>query len=180
VDARLLLEDLASRGIHVEPRGEQLVVEPASTLTDNDRDLLRQLKPDLLELLTPASRCAGCSVPLGFTADPDRRVPHLCSTCGDTEMAVQRNPRFLLDARSLRTAWAGAVFELGELAGFPALPFKPAHTLTAGEHAWRRFVASRGVDDLRSALDALRSVVATLPLVPGSENGAGNGTGGAA
>lgn len=53
--ARALLEQLRSRGITVIPRGDRLAVRPAAQLTDIERALVRQLKPELLELVSGPS-----------------------------------------------------------------------------------------------------------------------------
>jgi len=51
MNAEALLVDLSGRGIRLTPDGDELVVEPASKLTDADRDLIRQYKPALLPVL---------------------------------------------------------------------------------------------------------------------------------
>src|SRR5262249_53983562 len=59
VNALDLLQDLAARGIFITPKAGKLTADaPAGVLTAVDRDLLTQLKPDLLGILetnmTPA------------------------------------------------------------------------------------------------------------------------------
>lgn len=49
--ARDLLDDLAGLGVHVAADGDQLVIRPASKLTDDMRAALRANKPELLALL---------------------------------------------------------------------------------------------------------------------------------
>lgn len=50
--ASALLEHLRSRGITVAQKGAGLAVRPAAQLTDSERALVRQLKPELLELVS--------------------------------------------------------------------------------------------------------------------------------
>ncbi len=53
MDAVRLIEDFRARGIRLIPEPPKLVVEPASRLTDADRQAIRALKPALMELLSP-------------------------------------------------------------------------------------------------------------------------------
>jgi hypothetical protein len=57
MDAHQLLNDFHIRGIRLIPEGHNLAVEPASRLTDTDREAIRQAKPELLRLLAPAPEC---------------------------------------------------------------------------------------------------------------------------
>jgi hypothetical protein len=67
------------------------------------------------------------------------------------------------DARALAAAWRGAASELGELAGYPRLPFKDAHAVHPGEAHWRVFVARASVPDLQLAVAALRRLLSATP-----------------
>ena len=67
-----LLLSLASAGLSVTAEAGRLVIRPASKLTDDMREALREAKPELLALLSdavagpaqavaiPARTCAGC------------------------------------------------------------------------------------------------------------------------
>jgi hypothetical protein len=50
-DAQSLLSSLGQRGIQLEADEGSLIAQPASKLTDQDRELIRQLKPALLNYL---------------------------------------------------------------------------------------------------------------------------------
>jgi hypothetical protein len=50
--AAQLLTDFALRGIQIVPCGNQLVVSPVSSLTDEGRVAIRLFKPELIRLLT--------------------------------------------------------------------------------------------------------------------------------
>lgn len=58
MDAYALLSELRSRGIALIPRGENLMAEPASLLSETDRVAIRQSKSDLLRILSKASAAA--------------------------------------------------------------------------------------------------------------------------
>jgi hypothetical protein len=49
--AETLLADLGRRGIRLTPDGFDLIVEPASKLTSQDRELIREHKPAILATL---------------------------------------------------------------------------------------------------------------------------------
>lgn len=53
-DAESLLTDLADRGIHLVLDNTDLIVQPASKLTDRDRFLIREYKSKLLVTLREA------------------------------------------------------------------------------------------------------------------------------
>ena len=50
-DAELLLTDFAARGIRLFPAGDNIIAEPASRLTDADRQAIRANKNDLIAYL---------------------------------------------------------------------------------------------------------------------------------
>ncbi len=52
MDAQALVQDLTSRGIKLVPNGSKLTVQPASRLTNQDREAIREHKPALLALAT--------------------------------------------------------------------------------------------------------------------------------
>jgi hypothetical protein len=50
MNARALLEDLTSQGVRLEADGERLIVDvPTGTMTDELRETLTDLKPEILE-----------------------------------------------------------------------------------------------------------------------------------
>lgn len=75
--------------------------------------------------------------------------------------AVQR-------ARDLAAAWRGAVRELGDLAGYPHLPFKPGHAVAPGAANWGTFIARASVPHLRMVVFALRDFIAVMPQPGGA------------
>ena len=66
-------------------------------------------------------------------------------------------------ARDLAAAWRGAVRELGDLAGYPHLPFKPGHSVAPGAANWGTFIARASVPQLRMVVFALRDFIAAMP-----------------
>ena len=53
MNAEMLLNDLARRGVRIEPRGDRLHIEaPSGVLSDDDREALKRWKQDLLVLLS--------------------------------------------------------------------------------------------------------------------------------
>jgi hypothetical protein len=52
MNAQALLENLQARGAALQINGAVVRVSPSSILTDDDRALIRELKPALLELLS--------------------------------------------------------------------------------------------------------------------------------
>jgi hypothetical protein len=84
------------------------------------------------------------------------------------ELLAPQTPPDFTDARELAAAWRGAVRELGDLAGYPKLGFKPGHAVTPGAAHWGVFVGRASVPDLRLAVAALRDLLASTPR-PGGE-----------
>jgi len=66
-------------------------------------------------------------------------------------------------ARDVAAAWRSAVRELGDLAGHPALPYKPGHSVGPGAATWGRFIAKASVPQLRLVEEALRTYLAAMP-----------------
>ncbi|MBM3946420.1 MAG: hypothetical protein FJ315_03330 [SAR202 cluster bacterium] len=65
-------------------------------------------------------------------------------------------------AHESRAAWAGAMRELAELAGWPELPFKSAHRVAPGPIPWGHFVRLASIADMRAVLTELQRIVANL------------------
>ena len=69
-------------------------------------------------------------------------------------------------AATLRDAWRRACFELGETAGWPALPFKPATSVAPGEAPWRLWMKRASVPDMVMVVVALHSHLETMAQPP--------------
>ena len=98
MSAAILVGELAARGIRLSVNGEAVRVEPASALTDEDRQAIRDHKPEILLILRsgPADRPR-----IGTAARPmpvrGRGLPTLdClwAKCGGS-MALHGRDRFL-------------------------------------------------------------------------------------
>ncbi len=84
-------------------------------------------------------------------------------------LLVSTAPPHLDGARDLAAAWRGAVRELGDLAGYPPLPFKPGHAVAPGAASWWTFIARASVPHLRMVVVALREFIAAMPRPGDSE-----------
>ena len=69
-------------------------------------------------------------------------------------------------ARTLREEWRRACFELGETAGWPALPFKPATSVGPGQALWRLWMKRASVPDMETVVEALHSHLETMAQPP--------------
>ena len=69
-------------------------------------------------------------------------------------------------AATLRDAWRRACFELGETAGWPALPFKPATSVGPGQALWRLWMKRASVPDMETVVEALHSHLETMAQPP--------------
>ena len=69
-------------------------------------------------------------------------------------------------AATLRDAWRRACFELGETAGWPELPFKPATSVAPGEAPWRLWMKRASVPDMVMVVGALHSHLETMAQPP--------------
>ena len=78
-------------------------------------------------------------------------------------LLVSSEPPDLHESRDLAAAWRGAVRELGDLAGYPHLPFKPGHAVAPGAANWGTFIARASVPHLRMVVFALRDFIAAEP-----------------
>jgi hypothetical protein len=69
MEIQSLLENLKARGIRLSTNGQRVVVEPASRLTDQDREAIRAAKPELLRALSDPmeilARLKGYVLPAG-------------------------------------------------------------------------------------------------------------------
>lgn len=69
-------------------------------------------------------------------------------------------------ARALSEEWRRACFELGETAGWPALPFKPGISVVPGEAPWRLWMKRASVPDMVMVVAALHSHLETMAQPP--------------
>ena len=69
-------------------------------------------------------------------------------------------------AATLRDAWRRACSELGETAGWPALPYKPGHAVAPGTANWLKFIARASVPDMVAVVVALRELLSTMANPP--------------
>jgi len=63
----------------------------------------------------------------------------------------------------LQAAWRGVCVELGELLGWPRLPFAAGRSVAPGRSGWYQFVRLASVPDLELVRNALVERVAALP-----------------
>ena len=101
------------------------------------------------------------------------RADVIRALAGDHE--VQGQPLDLADAptgaaldhaATLRDAWRRACFELGETAGWPALPFKPGISVAPGAALWRLWMTRASVPDMVMVVGALHSHLETMAQPP--------------
>lgn len=133
--ARALLHLIESYGGRVEIEGGEPRLSAPVPLPAEIVDAAREHRAELLKLFTGAAEAP----------TPIHDIPDLG------------------DAQRLRAAWAGAARELGELCGYPRLPFAPAHSIAPGEALWGKFVHMASVPDLRLVVTELRRRVSQLP-----------------
>lgn len=91
------------------------------------------------------------------------RIDVIRALAGDHE--VDGHPLDLADApagaaldfaRTLREEWRRACCELGETAGWPALPFKPATSVGPGQALWRLWMKRASVPDMEMVVAELQ------------------------
>lgn len=117
------------------------------------------------------SQCGTRSGDAGTDANGDR----WCVVCRDMDyQLLEGEIPALLAGRDLRSAWVGALSELGELLGHPELRFKPGHAVALGPIGWSQFAKRASIEDLRMVLARLRVLVAELPT-PSTEKDDGGG-----
>lgn len=83
-------------------------------------------------------------------------------------LLAAEEPPSLEEERALAAAWRGAVRELGDLAGYPRLTYKPGHAVAPGAINWGRFVVRASVPELRLVVGAVREYLATMPRPDGA------------
>ena len=101
------------------------------------------------------------------------RIDVIRALAGDHE--VDGHPLDLADApagaaldfaRTLRDAWRRACCELGETAGWPALPFKPATSVGPGAALWGLWMTRASVPDMEMVVAELHSHLETMAQPP--------------
>ena len=92
MNAAVLLQDLARRGVRLEPRGDRLHIEaPSGVLSDDDRDALMRWKQDLLTLLSPdAFPAAALDYAETLRTAWRRACSELGEACGWPELPYRR------------------------------------------------------------------------------------------
>ena len=76
---------------------------------------------------------------------------------GRLEASAPASDHAALDfARTLRERWRLACYELGETAGWPALPFKPATSVGPGAALWRLWMTRASVPDMEMVVAELQ------------------------
>jgi tubulysin polyketide synthase-like protein len=108
MNARQLLNDLQSRGLRLVPEGGNLAVEPAERLSDADRAAIRQAKPELLRILTPAPECI---IEATFTLASAPPIPEYnaaefppCPVCGQVRYWLASGGRVLCGTKRCASA----------------------------------------------------------------------------
>ena len=69
----------------------------------------------------------------------------------------------LQDVRDLRSAWAGACYELAEALGWPETAYKPGHSVLPGQIPWRRWTGGASIPDLQRTLVVLHARAQNIP-----------------
>lgn len=72
-------------------------------------------------------------------------------------------PPVLDDERGFAAAWRGAARELGEIAGYPEIAFRPERHVAPGAANWALFVTRASIPDLRLVVAALRQRLQSTP-----------------
>lgn len=101
------------------------------------------------------------------------RIDVIRALAGDHEVEGQPLDRVdvptgaaLDHAATLRDAWRRVCYELGETAGWPALPFKPATSVGPGQALWRLWMKRASVPDMEIVFGALQSHLETMAQPP--------------
>ena len=105
--------------------------------------------------LTLSIEDGGLVVEGPVTADAFAR--QLVANKGDVLAELDRERDAAVDrAETLGAAWRGACSELGELCGWPSLPFAPGRSVSPGPSPWRVFIRQASVPELQLLLAAAR------------------------
>lgn len=163
MNAQLLVRDARSAGVQIALVNGELQGEyPPDAL-----EWFNQIKANAIAVafaLAAEGTCSQCGTRPG-DAGEDANGDRWCVICRDVDF--QRHALDIpakLAGQGVRAAWVGALSELGELVGHPALSFRPGHSVTPGAAGWGAFSARASVEDLALVLAALRVLVDELQL----------------
>jgi hypothetical protein len=163
MEAEALIASLAQRGIRLFPDGDGIIVEPASRLTEADRDAIRDRKREILALLS-RPEAARRYQQAKATCEPENAAP--IQTCPEAiervEMAlalIRRLRSYVLPSGRLEAAKALAarLRPLLKTADFD--PAEALQLLTGVEHDLIQLGGS--VDP--SLADGIEAVTRTFP-----------------
>jgi hypothetical protein len=148
---------LAGDGLHVEgPRSAGEIV-----------GRIKAHKAEVMQALASEGICSQCGTRPG-DAGEDANGDRWCVICRDVDSQLHAlDVPAKLAGLGVRAAWVGALSELGELLGHPALNFKPGHSVTVGAAGWGKFSARASVEDMALVLARLRVLVDELPCPEG-------------
>jgi len=95
MSAAILVGELAARGIRLSVNGEAVRVEPASALTDEDRQAIRDHKAEVLSILRsgPANRPRTGSAARPMVVQARRLISCPYGTCGGNLLSSKNNLR---------------------------------------------------------------------------------------
>jgi hypothetical protein len=160
-DLALLREALAA-GLTLTVDGDTLrMAGPRSAGEIVER--IKAHKAEVMQALADEGICSQCGTRPG-DAGSDENGDRWCVICRDVDYQLHAlDVPTKLAGQGVRAAWVGALSELGELLGHPALNFKPGHLVPVGAAGWGKFSARASVEDMALVLAALRVLVDELP-----------------
>jgi hypothetical protein len=161
VTAQALINDARAAGVRLEVVGGKLRGEyPPAAL-----EWVNQIKANAVavaQALAAEGTCSQCAIRPG-DAGSDETGDRWCIVCRDVDFQLRQGEvPAKLAGQGVRAAWAGALSELGELTGHPALPFKTGHAVPPGAAGWGTFSARASVEDMALVLARLRVLVDEL------------------
>jgi len=126
--AAVLLQSLQTRGFRLQVESDQLIVSPASDLTDGDRAAIREHKPEILAALRPER--GGFNSPFVIRS---KNPPTICffDQCRD---------RLFREGDQLRCRRCGSYFQHLPLEPEDALYFQSLRSEASGGASDRRCV----------------------------------------
>ena len=134
---------LAGDGLHVEgPRSAGEIVER-----------IKAHKAEVMQALASEGICSQCGTRPG-DAGTDANGDRWCRVCNDSPTGTG-----LDDAATMRDALRRECFELGETAGWPALPYKPGYSIAQGAAHWRVWMKRASVPDMVMVVEAIPNVL---------------------
>lgn len=162
MNAQLLINDARSAGVRIALINGELQGE----YPPNALEWFEQIKANAIAVafaLAAEGTCSQCATRPG-DAGEDANGDRWCVVCRDVDYQLHvLDVPAKLAGQGVRAAWVGALSELGELVGHPALNFKPGHSVTVGAAGWGEFSARASIDDMALVLARLRVFVDELP-----------------